>query len=69
MVGLGEVLHTIPLAVTAAPPLLVIRPPDAAEIVVISVTDVVLIVGVTGEAVSLTANWKVEVSVPSSLLA
>ena len=68
-VGLDEVLHTIPLAVTAAPPLLVILPPDAAVMVVTSVTVVVVTVGVTGDAVSFTANWKVEVSVPSLLLA
>jgi hypothetical protein len=49
IVGLVAVFQHIPLAVTEAPPLLVIFPPLVAVVVVMEVTAVVDRVGTTGE--------------------
>ena len=47
IVGLAIVLQHIPLCVTVAPPLLVILPPDTAEVVFSELITVVAIVGTT----------------------
>jgi hypothetical protein len=51
--GSGVVLQHTPLAVTVAPPSLVITPPDVAEVIVMFVTSEVDKVGITGSFLQL----------------
>jgi hypothetical protein len=53
ILGSAEVLQHIPRAVTAAPPSFEIKPPVVAELTVISVTAVVVNVGITGSFLQL----------------